>query len=114
MTELTECTELERGKNSLSESIEWVAKTQGDGMGFDILSKNLNGTDRYIEVKTTKLGKDAPIFFTRNEYNFSKRRFKDYFLYRVFNFTKDPRLFIVNGKYDDFCKFQSVKFKGFF
>ena len=102
------------GKHSLSESIEWVAKTRGDGMGFDILSKNINGTDRYIEVKTTKLGKDAPIFFSRNEYNFSTRRFKDYFLYRVFNFTKDPRLFIVNGRYDDFCKLHPVKFKGVF
>jgi len=42
------------GKDSLAEKIEWVSKTD-DGAGFDILSKNINGTDKYIEVKTTKL-----------------------------------------------------------
>ncbi|HYK55880.1 MAG TPA: DUF3883 domain-containing protein, partial [Flavisolibacter sp.] len=41
------------GKANLAERIEWIAKEQGDGAGYDILSKNLNGTDRFIEVKTT-------------------------------------------------------------
>jgi len=105
---------IEAGKDSLSEKIEWVAQTQGDGLGFDILSKNINGTDRYIEVKTTKLGKDAPIFFSRNEYDFSIQNSASYFLYRVFNFAKTPKLFIVNGRFDDFCNYQPVKYKGQF
>ncbi len=51
------------GKEGLADKIEWVSQTQGDGLGFDILSKNTNGTDRYIEVKSTKLTKEAPFLF---------------------------------------------------
>jgi len=36
------------GKESLSDKIEWVSKDVGDGLGYDILSKNINGTDKYI------------------------------------------------------------------
>ncbi|HTH57887.1 MAG TPA: DUF3883 domain-containing protein [Cyclobacteriaceae bacterium] len=105
---------IDAGKDSLSDKIEWVAQTKGDGLGFDILSKNTNGTDRYIEVKTTKLSKDAPIFFSQNEYNFSIKNSLNYFLYRVFNFAKAPKFFIVNGRFDDFCNYQPVKYKGQF
>src|SRR5258706_1082006 len=102
------------GKDSLADKVEWVAQTQGDWIGYDILSKNTNGTDRYIEVKTTKLGKDAPIFFSKNEYEFSSSNPDHYFLYRVFNFNIRPKVFIVNGRYDDFCNFKPVKYKGSF
>jgi hypothetical protein len=105
---------LEAGKDSLADNIEWVSQTQGDGLGYDILSKNTNGTDRYIEVKTTKLGKDAPIFFSRNEYDFSAKNADKYFLYRVFNFSKTPKVFIATGTFDDFCKYKPIQFKGIF
>lgn len=54
---------IQAGKENLADKIEWVSQTQGDGLGFDILSKNTNGTDRYIEVKATKLTKEAPFYF---------------------------------------------------
>lgn len=105
---------LRDGKDSLADRIEWVSQTQGDGLGFDILSKNTNGTDRYIEVKATKLTKEAPIFFTKNEYDFSLANKNNYFLYRVFNLKQDPKLFMVSGAFDDFCNYRAVKFKGYF
>lgn len=52
------------GKENLADKIEWVSQTRGDGLGFDILSRNTNGTDRYIEVKSTKLTKEAPFYFS--------------------------------------------------
>lgn len=105
---------LEAGKDSLADQIEWVSRTRGDWAGFDILSRNTNGTDRYIEVKTTKLGKEAPIFFTRNEYDFSVKNVTDYYLYRLYNSNKRPKLFIKNGNFDEICKAQAIKFKGYF
>jgi hypothetical protein len=102
------------GKASLADHIEWVSQTQGDGVGFDILSRNENGTDRFIEVKTTKLTKEAPIFFSKNEFDFSASNKSNYYLYRVFNLRDNPRLFIVNGSFNEFCNYQPVKFKGFF
>lgn len=105
---------IEAGKESLADKIEWVSMYD-DGAGFDILSKNLNGTDKYIEVKTTKLGKDTPIFFSKNEFEFSKQAQKDYHLYRLFNLSDDPKMFIVNGSFDKFCsKTEPTQYKGFF
>lgn len=102
------------GKEKLSESVEWVSKDQGDGAGFDILSRNLNGTDRFIEVKTTKLGDKVPIYFSKNEFSFSKKNASSFYLYRVFNFYKDPKFFIKNGSFDDFCKVEPINYMGRF
>lgn len=105
---------VQAGKESLADRIEWVSQTKGDGLGFDILSKNTNGTDRYIEVKSTKLTKEAPFYFSALEYEFSKRKHSSFFLYRVFNLRGTPKLFIANGAYDEFCHIRPTQFKGSF
>ena len=102
------------GKENLRDKIEWVAKEKGDGMGFDILSKTISGKDMFIEVKTTKLAKETPIYFSRNEWKFALLKEKGFFLYRVFNFEDDPHIFIKQGNYESFCKFQPQSFKGYF
>lgn len=102
------------GKDSLADKVEWVSKDLGDGLGFDILSKNLNGTDKYVEVKTTKLSKETPFYFSVNEYNFSIENEPNFHLYRVFNFNKNPQLFKLHGRYDSFCKIEAQQFIGKF
>ncbi len=102
------------GKAGLAEKVEWVSKEQGDGIGFDILSKNTNSTDRYIEVKTTKLSKETPIYLTKNELSFASTKEKGFFLYRIFNFDTSPQFFVKNGRYEEFCQLQPQSFKGFF
>jgi hypothetical protein len=104
---------IQNGKESLADKIEWISPND-DGAGFDILSKNLNGTDKYIEVKTTKLSKETPLFFSKNEYEFSKEKSKDYNLYRVFDFSKKPKIFFLNGDFDSFCNKEAIQFKGYF
>jgi hypothetical protein len=105
---------IQHGKEALADKIEWLSNTEGDGHGFDILSKNLNGTDKYIEVKTTKLSKDAPIFFSGNEFEFSKKNAANFHLYRLFDFNKDPKMFSVNGSYEQFCNITPIQFRGTF
>lgn len=102
------------GKESLAENIEWVSMERGDGAGYDILSKNFDGTDRYIEVKTTKLSKETPIYLTKTEVNFALLRSKDFYLYRVYSIDSKPQLFIKSGQYENFCKLQAQTFKGYF
>lgn len=101
------------GEDKLAESVEIISE-HNDAAGFDILSKNKNGTDRYIEVKTTKLSKETPVFFSKNEYLFSKQKKSNYFLYRVFQFSARPKLFHVNGSFDDFCRKEATQFRGTF
>lgn len=102
------------GKTSLAEQVEWVSRDLGDGLGFDILSRNLNGTDKYIEVKTTKMGRDSPFYFSANEYSFSIEKSNSFYLYRVFEFKKSPKMFQLNGRIDHFCRIQPTHYIGRF
>ena len=101
------------GKESLADQVRWISKEEGDGAGFDILSRNPNGTDKYIEVKTTKLGKETPFFFSRNELLFSQENRKNYHLYRLFNFDRDAKMFVKNGSFDTICTSVPMTFKGY-
>jgi hypothetical protein len=105
---------IKEGNENLANKIEWVSKNLGDGAGYDILSKNANGTDRYIEVKTTKLSKETPIYLTRTELRFASLKGNEFYLYRVFNFNSKPQFFIKQGRYEEFCNLQPVTFKGYF
>jgi hypothetical protein len=98
------------GKQSLADRVEHVAVTLGDGVGFDILSFDDSGRERYIEVKTTKYGKATPFYVTRNEVSVSRAEGDAYHLYRLFEFRKDPRLFSLNGALERTCSLQPVQF----
>lgn len=99
-------------KPSLAESVEWTSKDKGDGAGFDIISKYENGKDKYIEVKTTKLGELTPFYFTRNELEFSRDNSSDFFLYRVFKLYQSPRMFAKKGSFDSICNYEPTNFIG--
>ena len=105
---------IHQGKEKFAEQVRWISKEEGDGAGFDILSRNQNGTDKYIEVKTTKLAKETPIFFSRNELVFSVDHKSDFHLYRVFDFEENARMFTRNGALNEVCTSIPVSFKGYF
>jgi len=77
------------GKEELAEKVSHSAKNEGDGLGYDILSYNLNGEKKYIEVKTTKGRKNSTFFISRNELEFSKIEIDNYYLYRVYEFNEE-------------------------
>lgn len=104
---------MQAGKPQLAEKIEWVAQFN-DQAGFDILSKHESGQDKYIEVKSTKLGKATPIFFSHDEFNFARSHRSAYHLYRVFNLSESPRLFTLQGDFDSFCRKEAIQYKGYF
>ncbi len=98
-------------KLNLADRIEQVSETQGDWVGYDIRSFNEDGSDRFIEVKTTKYGIQTPFFVTKNELGFSKENSSDYNLYRVFSFRKTPKLFMLQGRLDMACTLDPVQFR---
>jgi hypothetical protein len=104
---------ISEGKEALANSIEWVSKEKGDGLGYDILSKNTDGSDRYIEVKTTKLTKETPFFVSRREVNFASDHAAFFYFFRVFDFGDNTHFFIKQGRYEDFCQLKPVTFKGY-
>ena len=99
------------GKENLADKVERISETRGDQAGFDILSFDETGKDRYIEVKTTKYGKQTPFFISSNELDFSKRNSEKYHLYRLFHFRKEPKLFTLQGYLKNNFRLAATNFK---
>lgn len=98
------------GKERLAEHIEHVAVTEGDGAGFDVRSFEVDGSDRFIEVKTTTYGKETPFFVSRNELFASRKHEERYYLCRLFGFRANPRFYALNGAIDKVCALEPIQF----
>lgn len=94
----------------LSERVEHVAQTKGDGLGFDILSFDTSGRERFIEVKTTAFGKETPFFISRNEVDLSVEAADQFHLYRLYEFRRQARLFTLTGEIRRHCLLDAVSF----
>lgn len=101
----------EAKRPDLAKRVEWIADTRGDDAGYDIASFNGDDSPRLIEVKTTGLGKHFPFMVTANEVRVSERHAKDYQLYRVFEFARDPRLYVLKGAIKDNCRLEGTQFR---
>lgn len=94
----------ELGKDCIHKSIE----IGGDGYGYDILSYNDDGSERYIEVKTTKGDFDTPFYLSARELEFSKQHNDNYYLYRVYDYSiknKTGKIAIIKGSMEDYANF---------
>lgn len=97
------------GRRDLADRVEHVAQTQGDGLGFDVLSYDpYSGKERLIEVKTTSFDESTPFFVTRNEVARSEHDAEKYELCRVFDFRVIPRFFALEGAIKHNCDLDPV------
>lgn len=87
----------EAGASRLADRVEHVAKTKGDGLGYDIVSFEADGRERLIEVKTTSFGAMTPFYASRREVAVSAQRAAHYMLYRLFKFRTEPKVFVLPG-----------------
>jgi hypothetical protein len=87
--------EQDRLKDALAEfnpniDVYHLSQIEGDGAGYDIQSKNDDGTIRRIEVKTTTSDVNTSFYMSENERSFMEEyKEESTFLYRVYNFNKD-------------------------
>lgn len=101
---------IKAGKDDLANRVEHVSVTQGDYLGYDIQSFEVDGRDRLIEVKTTRYGAMNRFFASLNEVEISHRKKDVYRLYRVFNFDKQPQFFVLAGSLHDTCQLTAINF----
>jgi hypothetical protein len=102
---------LERsGFGSLAGKVEHTSVKRGDSAGFDILSFETDGRERFIEVKTTAFAKETPFYITRNEVAFSKTTADRYQLYRLFEFRTKPRMFAITGDMHERLRLDAVTY----
>lgn len=102
------------GKSVLADRVEHVSRTKGDGLGYDVLSFDVNGRERFIEVKTTTFGKETPFFVSSNELDFSRDASTQFTLCRLFEFRKSPRLFSLRGSLDQHCVLDPISYRASF
>lgn len=95
----------------LAKRVEWIADTRGDGAGYDIASFESDERPRLVEVKTTGAGKEFPFMVTANEVRVSAREQERYHLYRVFEFGRDPRLYVLTGDLAKACRLEPTQFR---
>ena len=88
---------LKQGLGQLADRVEHKSQTEGDGLGYDVLSFETDGAERFIEVKTTAFSEETPFFVTSNELAFARQEPRKFKLCRVFDFRVGPRFFELAG-----------------
>lgn len=99
------------GATKYIDRIDHVSRTKGDGAGFDILSFDGDGRERYIEVKTTAYVAETPFFISPNEVEFSSEQADRFHLYRLFAFRENPKMFTLSGPVAANCVLDPVSFR---
>ena len=105
---------LQSGKDHLARNVEQVSKTVGDHAGYDIRSYEVTGHDRFVEVKATRYGKITPFYISAGEVRFSGANLQAYRLYRLFNFRRGPKLFILPGDVRRHVRLHAVNYRASF
>ena len=78
------------GRDDLAAKVRWVAKEDGDGAGFDILSYSKRGKKRWLEVKTTNGPSTTPFWISENERRVSEKHQDMFRLVRLYDFSQQP------------------------
>lgn len=111
---------INEGQQELAEKIEWVSKTIGDGLGYDIKSyekKNDIYIEKYIEVKSTTGSKNKPFDISANEVRISKELQNQYYIFRFYgigNQTNNVGYYIIQGDVEDNCTLEPTSFKAYY
>jgi len=87
---------------------------EGDGLGYDIRSFEPDGSERFIEVKTTSFGQRTPFFVSANEVSFAHDHAPQFHLYRLFDFRVAPRLFQLDSPIDRHCHLDATTYRASF
>lgn len=99
------------GAGVYADAIEHVSAEQGAGGGYDIHSYDADGRDRYIKVKTTRYRRETPFFVTANEIAMAAAHREHFWLYRVYDFRREPRLYAINGALQDRFRLEPTAYR---
>lgn len=88
------------GRHDLARKVRWVSEEDGDGAGYDITSFRADGRARLIEVKTTNGWERTPFQISRNELAVADERRSEWCLFRLWNFSREPKAFELHPPLD--------------
>lgn len=102
------------GRPDLADSVRWVSEENGDGAGYDIASFMPDGQPRLIEVKTTNGWERTPFHITRNELAVADERRTEWYLLRLWNFSRAPKAFELRPPLDAHVTLTATVFQASF
>lgn len=98
------------GRDDLARRVRWVSREDGDGAGYDIASFRHDGRDRLIEVKTTNGWDRTPFHISRNELAVAEERREDWYLFRLYDFARQPQAFELRPPLDAHVSLTATQF----
>jgi len=102
------------GRRDLARQVRWVSDEDGDGAGYDIASFAPDGSTRLIEVKTTNGWERTPFYISRNELDVAEERRAEWVLFRLWNFSREPRAFELYPPLDAHVSLTAMTFQASF
>jgi hypothetical protein len=102
------------GRDDLAEKVRWVSDEDGDGAGYDISSFDKKGDPRLIEVKTTNGWERSPFYITKNELAVAEKRRTEWCLFRLWNFSREPKAFELRPPLEAHISLTATKFQASF
>jgi len=102
------------GRDDLARKVRWVSEEDGDGAGYDIASFTPDGRERLIEVKTTNGWERTPFYISRNELAVAEERRSDWCLFRLWNFSREPKAFELHPPLDAHVALTATAFQASF
>ncbi|VDG31923.1 hypothetical protein [Lactobacillus casei str. Zhang] [Lactiplantibacillus mudanjiangensis] len=88
---------VDANRPDLADKVQQVSETKGDGLGYDVISYSIEGEPKYIEVKTTANGINAPFYVTPNEIRISQKYQEAYELVRIYDLNGDCKFYRIIG-----------------
>ncbi|MET4128021.1 DUF3883 domain-containing protein [Roseovarius sp. MBR-6] len=102
------------GRDDLARKVRWVSEEDGDGAGYDIASFERDGRSRLIEVKTTNGWDRTPFHITRNELAVAEERRAEWCLFRLWNFSREPKAFELRPLLDAHVSLTATSYRASF
>ena len=101
-------------REDLARKVRWVSEDDGDGAGYDIASFTPDGRERLIEVKTTNGWERTPFYISRNELAVAEERRSEWCLFRLWNFSREPKAFELRPPLDAHVSLTATAFQASF
>ena len=102
------------GRIDLAAKVRWVAKEDGDGAGFDILSFSTRGKERWLEVKTTNGPSTTPFWISENERRVSEEHRDIFRLVRLYDFSRQPAAYRLKPPLADHIRLIPTQYRATF
>ncbi len=102
------------GREDLAADVRHVSAVDGDGLGYDVQSfHSLTDEPVFIEVKTTRYGKEVPFYVSGNEVDASIELGPAYRLWRLYRYGKpDAGYYRVPGPLTQHARLRPDTYRG--